>query len=262
MCYDCLSMLNDIIDENKINKLREYFISLTPNSRGLITVSKIASFLQISNETAVQVILKCEEAGILRRHFGIRCPNCGMLIKEISTPSVDEIYINECYCCDGEINISENDVVILFELVKLEIPFDEGQQSGQVVSNEASIVAQEDTLKAFKIMCEMITESVQEKRLKEYQIQINNQKRNEIHRKAVKKANKNRIINIIANIVSVIIAVVIICLIYKKFGFAKLSLFVSFFAFIIPFGCNFIVKELFLIDIARVEEKLLLKENE
>lgn len=262
MYYNCLSILKEIISEDKINRLREYFIGLTPNNRGLITVSKIANSLQISNEMAVQVILKCEEVGMLRRHFGIRCPNCGMLIKEILTPSVDGVHINECYCCDGEINLSENDVVILFELVRIEVPFEEGQQSGQVVKNEASIVAQEDTLKAFKIMCETITGSVQEKRLREYQLQISNQKRNEIHKKAVKKTNRNRIINIIANIVSVIIAVAIIYIVYKKFGFAKLALFVSFFAFIIPFGCNFIVKELFLIDIARVEEKLLLKEDE
>lgn len=262
MYYNCLSILNDVINENKINKLREYFISLTPNNRSLITVSKIASFLQISNETAVQVILKCEEAGVLQRHFGIRCPNCGMLIKEIPTPSIDEVYINECYCCDCEISINENDVVILFELVKIEIPFDIGQQSGQVASNEASIVAREDTLKSFQIMCETITERVQEKRLEEYQIQLNVRKRNQIHKKAVKATNRNRIINIIANIASVIIAVVIICIVYKKFGFAKLSLFVSFFTFIIPFGCNYIVKELFLVDIVRVEEKLLMKENE
>lgn len=252
MYYDCLSILNDVINEDKISKLREYFIGLTPNNRGLITVSKIASSLQISNETAVQVILRCEEAGVLQRHFGIRCPNCGMLIKEIPTTSVDEVYINECYCCDVEINISEDDVVILFKLVKIEIPFDVGQQSGQVVSNEASFVAREDTLEVFKNMCETITESIQEKRTKE----------NKMHKKAVKLTNRNRIINVIINIASVIIAVVIICIVYKKFGFAKLSLFVSFFAFIIPFGCNFIVKELFLTDIARVEEKLLMKENE
>ena len=49
-------MLNTIIDQDKIEKLKEYFIELTPNNRDLITVSKIANVLNIKNDLAVQVI--------------------------------------------------------------------------------------------------------------------------------------------------------------------------------------------------------------
>ncbi|MGE9941082.1 hypothetical protein ACQRBH_05865 [Bariatricus sp. SGI.161] len=262
MYYSCLSILDEIIDNNTIRKLTEYFISLTPNSRDLITVSKIANALKINDEVAVQIILKCEEEGILQRHFGIRCPNCGMLIKEMPTPDLDRISISECYCCDQEISISENDIVILFKLIKIEVPFDLGQQNGQSVRDQASIVAREDTFKAFQIMCETITKSSQEKRLEEYKNKIDKERKEKIHGKAIKKADRNRVINILVNIISIVIALIVIYSVYKRFGFEKLSLFVSFAAFIIPFGCNFIVKELFLTDVVRIEERLSIKYNE
>lgn len=257
MCYNCLSILDNIVEKEVISKLKNYFVSLTPNNRDLITVSKIANVLNVTNEVAVQIILKCEDAGILQRHFGIRCPQCGMLIKELSAPNLDGVYINECYSCDEEICITENDIVILFKLVTVEIPFDLGQQSGQSVRNKASIVAQEDTLKAFKIMYETIIKNSQEKRLESYAEKMTDKKKLETHREAVIIADRNRMINIGVNIFSIIIALIIIYTVYKKYGFEKLALFVSFTAFIIPFGCNYIVKELFLTDVARIEEKLL-----
>lgn len=112
----------------KINKLKGYFLELTPNDRDLITVSKIANALEIDSKTAVKVILKCESEGILQRHFGIRCPNCGMLIKDLSKPSLEGVSLHECYGCDEEINVSEDDIVVLFRLIKVEIPFECGQQ--------------------------------------------------------------------------------------------------------------------------------------
>lgn len=261
MCYDCLSILNNTIKEEAITKLKKYLISLTPNNRDLITVSKIANALNITNEMAVQVILKCEDAGILQRHFGIRCPKCGMLIKELSAPNLEEIYINECYSCDEEISINENDIVILFKLIKVEIPFDLGQQSRQRVNDEASVVAQEDTLKAFRIMCETITLHSKEKHLESYVEKIAKEKERRIHKKAVAIANRNRMINIATNIISIVIALMIIYAVYRKFGYERISVFVTFTAFVIPFGCNFIVKELFLTDVARIKEKLLVEES-
>lgn len=261
MCYSCLSILNEILSDEKIKKLKEYFIGLTPNNRDLITVSKIADALEVSNKTAVSIILKCEENGILQRHFGIRCPNCGMLIKEIPDASIEHVSINECYSCDEEICINEDDIVILFRLLKVEIPFECGQQSGQSISNEASIVAQEDTLKSFKILCESMTRSLEEKRIESYNDKLISEKREVIHKKAVIQANKNRIINVILNILCIGMALVVICGVYVKYGFAKLSLFTTFAAFILPFVCNYIIKEIFLTDVERIEEKLLAKKE-
>ncbi len=213
MCYNCLSILNEIIGQEKTKKLKEYFIGLTPNNRDLITVSKISSVLDVDNETAVKLILKCEEEGVLQRHFGIRCPCCGMLIRGIPTPSLDGISISECYGCDEEINISEKDIVILFKLIKVEIPFEYGQQSGQSIGNDASIVAREDSFKDFQVLCKSINRHFEEKRLEEYREKIVDEKMKKIHREASSQAERNRKINISLNIVCIIVDLVIISLI-------------------------------------------------
>lgn len=260
MCYTCLSVLDDIISKDKIQKLKEYFLGLTPNSRDLITVSKIARAIGIDCETAVQIILKCEEKGVLQRHFGIRCPNCGMLIKEIASPCLDGIFINECYSCDEEISISEKDIVILFKLIKVEIPFESGQQRGQNIEERTSIVAQEDTFESFKVMCKAVTDHCNEKRIEQYKEKIEKANMKKIHVKAIKIAERNRKINIILNSICLVIDIIIIYLVYIKFGFSKLSIFTGFTGFIVPFICNTILKEIFLVDGKRIEEKLLLKE--
>lgn len=260
MCYACLSVLNNIISEDKIKKLKEYFLSLTPNNRDLITVSKISRELEVDAKTAVEVILKCEDEGVLQRHFGIRCPSCGMLIKDIPGPSLDGISIDECYSCDEEISIDEKDIVILFKLIKVEIPFDHGQQGGQSAKEDASIVAREDTLKVFKTMCEVIISDRNDNRFKAYQEKIDKEKEKKIRRKALKQADRNRKINIMLVIICIIIDILVIYAVYSKYGFSKVSVFTGFTGFIVPFVCNYIFREIFIVDSRRIEEKLLLKE--
>lgn len=260
MCYACLSVLNNIISEDKIKKLKEYFLSLTPNNRDLITVSKISRELEVDAKTAVEVILKCEDEGVLQRHFGIRCPSCGMLIKDIPGPSLDGISIDECYSCDEEISIDEKDIVILFKLIKVEIPFDHGQQGGQSAKEDTSIVAREDTLKVFKTMCEVIISDCNDNRFKAYQEKIDKEKEKKIRRKALKQADRNRKINIMLVIICIIIDILVIYAVYSKYGFSKVSVFTGFTGFIVPFVCNYIFREIFIVDSRRIEEKLLLKE--
>lgn len=241
MCYACLSTLNSILSEGEIAKLKEFFIGLTPNTKSLITVSKIANFLEIDTQTATEVILQCEKEGILKRRFGLRCPNCGALIREISTPSVEGIILNECYSCDAPIEISDDDVVVLFELVKVEIPFENGQQGKQCIELEASVVAQEDTLKAFQIMCDSIKDRLDKDRLDSYRQKYKEKRKAQRHKKAVKQAERNRKIKIVCNILSIFIVIIVICLVYMKFGFSKLSLFTGFAGFIVPFIGNHIL---------------------
>ena len=82
-----------------------------------------------------------------------------------------------------------------------------------------------------------------------------------IHSKAVKTSERNRRINIVINIVCLIIGVAVIRTGYVKFGFSKLSMFISFIGFAVPFACNYIFKDLLPTDINRLEEKILLKES-
>ena len=260
MCYTCLSVLDDTLNDEKINKLKGYFLELTPNDRDLITVSKIANALEIDSKTAVKVILKCESEGILQRHFGIRCPNCGKLIKDLSKPSLEGVSLHECYGCDEEINVSEDDIVVLFRLIKVEIPFECGQQRVQSIEERTSIVAQEDTLKVFKTMCEVIISDRNDNRFKAYQEKIDKEKEKKIRRKALKQADRNRKINIMLVIICIIIDILVIYAVYSKYGFSKVSVFTGFTGFIVPFVCNYIFREIFIVDSRRIEEKLLLKE--
>lgn len=261
MCYNYLSILNHEINDEKIEKLKKYFMGLTPNNRDLITVSKVANALDVDDKKAVRIILKCEEEGILQRHFGIRCPNCGMLIKEISEPNIDDIVINQCYSCDEEIEISNEDIVILFELVRVELPFEEGQQSKQIVKTEASIVARIDTFAAFEIMCDNISEEIQRKRVENYEQKIKDEKKKVVHDKAVRNAEVNRRINIALKIICILVDISVIFLVYNRYGFEKISVFITFGGFAVQFICNSVINELFITDIARIEEKIKQKTN-
>lgn len=256
MCYTCLSILNDILSASEIAKLKEYFISLTPNTIALITVSKVAGVLNIDTKKAIEVILKCEEKGILKRHFGIRCPKCGALIKEIESPSVNGIILDECYSCDESIEISSDDIVVLFELIKVELPFEVGQQSKQISESGASIVAPIDTFKEFNIMCKNINEDMARKRHESYEEKLKKKAKEKIHKEAVRKVERNKKINLLLSALCMAIDIFIIVMVYIIYGFEKISIFVSFGGFVVPFICNYIFKELFVTDVIRIEEKM------
>lgn len=253
MCYDCLSILDSIIDDKSIEKLKNYFLSLTPNNRDLITVTKIAHFLGVEYEIAVQIILKCEDENILKRHFSLKCPECGALIKELSEPDLDRVNIEECYCCGKAISISENDIVILFELIQIELPFECGQQDGQYIVNEASNVAPNDTFNSFVVLCDALDRRLQEERLEKYEEKRNNAKKKEIHNKAVKKAGRNRLIKIFLYIIILFVVIYLIISTYQQFGGAKITIVTSVIGIGITIFCGYIMNELFITDIPRIE---------
>lgn len=249
MCYDCLLVLKGIIDESLINKLKDYFLNLTANNRDLITVSKIADVLEVDYKKAVQVIVRCEENNILKRHFGIRCPECGALIKEVSGPSIEGININECYICDEEIQLKDDDIVILFELTIIQVPFVDGQQRVQDIKEGASVVAREDTWNVYSLYCDLLIEERKNRESEKY-------KYSKIQKEAVAISRRNRNINISINAVCVVLVVIMLIIIYKKYGFDKLSIFVTFAGFAIPFGCNYIFSQIFPTDYNYIEQKL------
>ena len=65
-------------------------------------------------------------------------------------------------------------------LIKVEIPFECGQQRVQSIEERTSIVAQEDTLKVFKTMCEVIISDRNDNRFKAYQEKIDKEKEKKI----------------------------------------------------------------------------------
>lgn len=150
MCCSQLSMLNDLLSEEEIISLENFFYSLTPNTIDRITASKISNYLSVDFETARKVLMKCKNAGFLKLTFGIKCPNCGGLVKKVSDLSEVEEVLDYCYICGEEnLDISEDDIELMFELLIDSNSFLPGQQMGKVIRLNSTDVARENSLLSF-----------------------------------------------------------------------------------------------------------------
>lgn len=138
-----LSILQNIISEDKIKKLSEYFASLIGSASENITVSKIAQAIDITTIDASIVLTKCKEKGILRSSYAVRCPECNMLIKKVDSLSELPQGVFECYGCNEEIEITPMDIEIIYAIVDTGV-FIEGQQ--YEFESSASIVVQENSM--------------------------------------------------------------------------------------------------------------------
>ncbi len=111
-----LLVLKELLDEQKIEKLEEYFTGLIGSAGNSISVSKVVSAIEISPGLASKVLTKCVREGILKASYAIRCPECGMLIKRVESPQDIPEGIFECYSCNEEIEVTPKDVEILYSL--------------------------------------------------------------------------------------------------------------------------------------------------
>ena len=95
---------------------------------------------------ARNILMKCKKIGVLELQFAVRCPECGALIKQAK--DFEELFnVDECYVCGSEIEISEEDIVLIFSLDKDKFPFDSGQH--KIRDNAKSVVAQENSIEKF-----------------------------------------------------------------------------------------------------------------
>lgn len=141
MCCAQLLMLENSVPYDTICDFQNYLASLNPNSARLITVSSVAMKIDVSYQVAGEILKKCLQNGILSLSFGLRCNKCGQLIKRVSEP-IEEIKTTKlCYRCEREIQLTEDDVIALFELKILDIPFVRGRQERVV---DGFLVAPED----------------------------------------------------------------------------------------------------------------------
>ena len=146
MCCSLLLKLNDILSEENLEKLREFFEQLTPNTSDKITAEKLASYMGVDFSEARNILMKCKKIGVLELQFAVRCPECGALIKQAK--DFEELFnVDECYVCGSEIEISEEDIVLIFSLDKDKFPFDSGQH--KIRDNAKSVVAQENSIEKF-----------------------------------------------------------------------------------------------------------------
>ncbi|MBO5524630.1 MAG: hypothetical protein J5986_13325 [Roseburia sp.] len=140
-----LSVLQELLSEDKIEKLDKYFASLIGSACENITVSKVAKAIGVAPNISSKVLTKCMKEGLLRVSYAIRCPECNMLIKRVESLSEipDEAF--ECYGCNEEIEVTTKDVEVLYSLTDNRV-FINGQQVETKLP--ARTVVQEDSLES------------------------------------------------------------------------------------------------------------------
>lgn len=109
------------ITDELIKKLDNWLACLTFEEQDKITVSQFSTTFEIDYNISRVILEKCCELNVLQRTFGIRCPNCGHIIKVTDEQNLykDIESINSCYCCDSEeIEIEPECILILYKLIR------------------------------------------------------------------------------------------------------------------------------------------------
>jgi len=262
MCCSHLSTLKNYLSDEQISKLKSYFLSLTPNSKDYITPSKIMSAIESDYKTSVIILLKLEGMNFLDRYYGVRCPECSMLLRTgNSIEELDVVYINDCYNCEENIELTSDDVVILFKLKVDNIPFDSGQQEASYrPERESPLVAlPEDSFAMFKSMQDslsMMALNAEHDYSSRQRKQESDKMDKKYERWAVNKYSQNVIVSVLFSVLGYIILVCIILYVYKQYGFNKVSIFSTFGSSLIPFGINYVVIKFFPQDIELIKRKL------
>lgn len=122
-----LSVLQELLGEDKIEKLDKFFASLIGSACENITVSKVAKAIGVAPDISSKVLTKCMKEGLLKVSYAIKCPECNMLIKRVDSFSEipDEAF--ECYGCNEEIEVTTKDIEVLYSLTDNRV-FINGQQ--------------------------------------------------------------------------------------------------------------------------------------
>lgn len=140
-----LSVLQELLNEDKIERLDEYFSGLMGSACDNITVSRVAKAIGVSADLASKVLTKCLKEGVLASSYAIRCPECGMLIKRVHSPTEIPEGTFECYGCNEEIEVTPKDIEILYSLIDNKL-FIDGQQVD--INPPARAVVQEDSMES------------------------------------------------------------------------------------------------------------------
>ena len=93
-----------------------YFSGLIGSSCNNITVSKVAKAVGVSPSIASKILTICMKEGLLKVSYAIRCPSCNMLIKRVESISDIPAGVLECYSCNEEIEITAQDIEVIYEL--------------------------------------------------------------------------------------------------------------------------------------------------
>lgn len=152
MHYSILLILNNIIDADYIEKLDKWLYSLSPQEKNLITISKMRRAVGLHRECVEQVVEKLVSAKVFERDLGIRCNNCGLLLKQVEQEKlVDAIEeLDYCYGCDSEIKVTVDDIVAIYKFKDETPPAPRKQQEldNSRSTESIEIVNEEDSFSA------------------------------------------------------------------------------------------------------------------
>ena len=140
-----LLALKELLNDEKIHELENYFSGLIGGATDNITVAKLSKAINISPQVASKVLTKCKAVGIVNAVFVIRCPECGMFIKKVNSISDIPLESFECYGCNAEIEIGPSDVEVIYSLSG-DCVFIEGQQ--EEIDLSAKAVVPENSLES------------------------------------------------------------------------------------------------------------------
>ncbi len=147
MYYSRLLTLNKILEQEKIKSLDSYFTTLVGDESRNITVSKISSNIAVSVGVSTKILQECKNNGLLSQRYVLKCPECSMSIKGYET--IDDIPEEvECYNCEENIEVTAENIVVVYSLVDDNDGDNSVFKLGQQLNKtKPCAVALEDTLK-------------------------------------------------------------------------------------------------------------------
>jgi len=142
MSYFQLSTMKELTEQQQTT-IEQYFSDVSPNH--LLRASKFALDNSITPQLASQILQRLVNSGAAKFHFAVRCPECGLLIKQVR--SLAEVESNcFCYGCEEDIMITTDDIEVFYTL---NLPFVNRQQISQM--SERSAVISDDALTALLV---------------------------------------------------------------------------------------------------------------
>lgn len=145
MYYSRLLELQGLLNDKQIEQLDEYFAGLIGSAASNITVSKVVYNLEMEPRLASKVLTRCKEIGVVEASYAIRCPECSMLIKKVSSLHEIPKECIECYNCNAEIEISPCNIEIIYAIVDTGVFLNEQQND---YGTSARSVVQMDSMES------------------------------------------------------------------------------------------------------------------
>lgn len=222
--YSLSLILKKELSEEEVDRFKNFFSKLSSNETSNLTVSKISYATGINHEKVARVMLLGNEKGIFDIRYAVKCPMCGHLIKSINVNEIDSAYyIDECYICGEEIEVTDKDIIFLFSLKNNNSPFQFGQKQLEI-DNKAVADAQKcDSYKYLKEIAENINRMADVQ-----QEESERNKENEQKETTVKK------IKFIANLIYIVIVFVVLCYVFKNVDLSENDSLLNAIIFIAP----------------------------